>query len=83
MRGTLECMSVIVVTEKRQPDGDIGFEARHALGFTDSVIPPGERPGPVSIDLPECGPDESRRVVSTWLDLHLSGWDQRLRLEIS
>jgi hypothetical protein len=76
-------MSVVTVIEKRQPDGDIGFEARRALGFIDSVIPPGERPGPVSIDIPECGPDESRRIVSTWLDLHLSGWGQRLVLAVS
>lgn len=80
--GTLDHMSVVMVSEKRQPDGDIGFEARRALGFIDSVIPPGERPGPVSIDVPECRADDARRIVSTWLDLGLPGWGERLELSV-
>ena len=75
-------MSLVIVTSKHRPDGDVGFDARRALGFTDSVIPPGERPGPVSIDIPECGPVESRRIVATWFDLHLPGWSQRLEVAV-
>jgi hypothetical protein len=75
-------MSLVRVSSKDRPEGDVGFDARRALGFTDSVIPPGERPGPVSIDIPECGPAESRRIVSTWLDLQLPGGSQRLDLAV-
>jgi hypothetical protein len=75
-------MSVVTVTARQRPDGDVGFDVRRALGFNDSLIPPCERPGPVSIDIPECGPDESRRIVSTWLDLHLPGWSQRLAVAV-
>jgi hypothetical protein len=75
-------MSVVRVSARQDPDGDVGFDARRALGFNDSLVPPPERPGPVSIDIPGCGPDESRRIVSTWLDLHLSGWSQRLAVGI-
>ena len=75
-------VSVVTVSARQCPDGDVGFDVRRALGFNDSLVPPGERPGSLSIEIPKCGPDESRRIVSTWLDLHLPGWSQRLVLAV-
>jgi hypothetical protein len=75
-------MATVIVSARDRPDGDVGFEARRVLGRNDPVVPPGEVPGPVSIVIPECPPSESRRIVATWLDLHLLGWDQRLDLAV-
>jgi hypothetical protein len=75
-------MSVITVSDKRQPDGDIGFEARCVLGFIGSTVPPGEHPGRVSIDVAECSPENSLRIVSTCLDLGLPGWREDLVLAV-
>jgi hypothetical protein len=76
-------MSKVPVSAKHQSAADIGSDARRALGFSDFVIPPGKHPGSVSIDIPDCGNEDSRRIVSTWLTLQLPGWDQRLELVVA
>lgn len=75
-------MSVVMVSDKRQPEGDIGVDARRALGFDVSIIPPGVRPAAVSIDIPACGREDARRIVAQSLDAGLPGWHKRLDLAV-